>query len=293
MHDAGQGQHDHATRRTRARLGQAIQAQAKEGGFDLELQPTEFAASLTQTDAGKYQMFQIGWSGRVDPDGNIANFVTTHGSQNISGYSNPTVDTLLDQGRAKPRRGRRRDLYGQVITQLHEDAAAHLPLPGEELHRRGPHGRRRAGVRRRAAALRRRPASPPERQAWIGRAAGTGARRRGEERDGRYLLRRLVESAVTFVLVTIVVFIGIRALPGDPARALAGEESDPATLAAIRHSFGLDQPLPVQYLRYVGNALHRRPRPVLAHRAAGGRLDRPRPAGHAAAGRVRDADRGR
>jgi peptide/nickel transport system permease protein len=72
---------------------------------------------------------------------------------------------------------------------------------------------------------------------------------------GRYLLRRLLESLVTFVLVTIVVFIGIRALPGDPARALAGEESDPETLAEIRRSFGLDQPLPVQYLRYVGNAL--------------------------------------
>jgi peptide/nickel transport system permease protein len=72
----------------------------------------------------------------------------------------------------------------------------------------------------------------------------------------RYLIPRLAESVVTFVLVTIVVFIGVRALPGDPARALAGEESDPATLAAVRHSFGLDQPIPVQYLKYVGNALH-------------------------------------
>jgi peptide/nickel transport system permease protein len=52
------------------------------------------------------------------------------------------------------------------------------------------------------------------------------------------------------------VFIGVRALPGDPARALAGEESDPATVEAVRHSFGLDQPIPVQYVKYVGNALH-------------------------------------
>jgi peptide/nickel transport system permease protein len=72
----------------------------------------------------------------------------------------------------------------------------------------------------------------------------------------RYLIPRLLESVVTFVLVTIVVFVGVRALPGDPARALAGEESDPATLAATRQAFGLDQPLPVQYVRYVGNALH-------------------------------------
>src|SRR5256714_80235 len=71
----------------------------------------------------------------------------------------------------------------------------------------------------------------------------------------RYLLRRLLESAVTFVLVTIVVFLGVRALPGDPARTLAGEESDPATVAQIRHEYLLDRPLPVQYARYVQKAL--------------------------------------
>ena len=73
---------------------------------------------------------------------------------------------------------------------------------------------------------------------------------------GRYLARRLLESVITFILVTIVVFLGIRALPGDPARALAGEESDPATLAQIRTKFGLDQPIWLQYIKYVNNALH-------------------------------------
>src|SRR2546421_12835156 len=71
----------------------------------------------------------------------------------------------------------------------------------------------------------------------------------------RYVLRRLIESAVTFVLATIVVFLGVRALPGDPARTLAGEESDPATVAQIRHDYLLDRPLPVQYARYVQKAL--------------------------------------
>jgi peptide/nickel transport system substrate-binding protein len=105
-----------------ARLGEAIQAQVKEGGFDLQLTPVEFAASLTQTDAGQYQMFAIGWSGRVDPDGNIANFVRTSGSQNITGYSNPQVDKMLDDARATDDVNKRKDLYGQVIKQLHEDA---------------------------------------------------------------------------------------------------------------------------------------------------------------------------
>lgn len=70
---------------------------------------------------------------------------------------------------------------------------------------------------------------------------------------GRYLLRRLVESAVTLVLATMVVFLGVRALPGDPARTLAGEEADPAAIAEIRRQYGLDQPVPVQYYRYVEN----------------------------------------
>ncbi|HET6214781.1 MAG TPA: ABC transporter substrate-binding protein [Micromonosporaceae bacterium] len=103
-------------------LGEAIQAQAKEGGFDVQLQPLEFSASLDATDAGRYQMFQIGWSGRVDPDGNLATFLKTQGAQNISGYSNPEVDKLIEDARATSDASKRRDLYGQLITKVHEDA---------------------------------------------------------------------------------------------------------------------------------------------------------------------------
>jgi peptide/nickel transport system permease protein len=73
---------------------------------------------------------------------------------------------------------------------------------------------------------------------------------------GRYVLRRLLESAVTFVLVTIVVFLGVRALPGDTARAQCGEECDPVAIAEIRREYGLDKPKYVQYARYVDKALH-------------------------------------
>jgi peptide/nickel transport system substrate-binding protein len=102
------------------RLGEAVRSLAKDGGFDVQLQPVEFASSLDQTDAGKFQMFQIGWSGRVDPDGNITSFVQTQGSQNISGFSNPKLDALLDQARTELDVTKRKDLYGQVVTLLHE-----------------------------------------------------------------------------------------------------------------------------------------------------------------------------
>ncbi|MGI5471652.1 ABC transporter permease [Streptomyces sp. CA-132043] len=71
----------------------------------------------------------------------------------------------------------------------------------------------------------------------------------------RYLLTRLRQSLITLFLVSVVVFAGIRALPGDPALALAGEERSPRALAAIREAYGLNDNIVVQYGRFVGHAL--------------------------------------
>jgi peptide/nickel transport system permease protein len=71
----------------------------------------------------------------------------------------------------------------------------------------------------------------------------------------RYLLHRGWQSAVTLILATVVVFIGVRALPGDPALALAGEDRSPAAVEAIRHHYGLDQPIWVQFGHFVANAI--------------------------------------
>ncbi|GAB3329848.1 ABC transporter permease [Micromonospora halotolerans] len=57
---------------------------------------------------------------------------------------------------------------------------------------------------------------------------------------------------MTLLMSTVVVFFGVRALPGDPALALAGEDRSPEALEAIRHHYGLDQPLPIQFAQYVG-----------------------------------------
>lgn len=70
----------------------------------------------------------------------------------------------------------------------------------------------------------------------------------------RYLFHRAWQSLLTLFLATVVVFLGVRALPGDPALALAGEDRSPAVLAAIRQQYGLDQSLPVQFWRYLSNA---------------------------------------
>ena len=56
-------------------------------------------------------------------------------------------------------------------------------------------------------------------------------------------------------LVTVIVFGLLRLAPGDPVTTFAGEERDPETLNQIRRSLGLDQPLPVQYVFWIGRAV--------------------------------------
>jgi peptide/nickel transport system permease protein len=71
-----------------------------------------------------------------------------------------------------------------------------------------------------------------------------------------FILRRTGTAVITLFLASIAVFLGVRALPGDPATVLAGESPTPEAVAAIRQQFGLDKPLPVQFLSYVNQALH-------------------------------------
>jgi peptide/nickel transport system permease protein len=70
-----------------------------------------------------------------------------------------------------------------------------------------------------------------------------------------FLVRRALISAVTLVLISVVVFTGVRMIPGDPARVLAGTDADAAGLEELREKYGLHDPIPVQYLRWAGLAL--------------------------------------
>lgn len=103
-----------------ARLGQVIQSMEKPIGFDVHLQPTEFVASLNKADSGNFDTFAIGWSGRVDPDGNIYGFVATDGTLNESGFSNNRLDYVLRGARKSVTTKSRTTLYNvamQIIAQ--------------------------------------------------------------------------------------------------------------------------------------------------------------------------------
>jgi peptide/nickel transport system permease protein len=71
----------------------------------------------------------------------------------------------------------------------------------------------------------------------------------------RFLVQRTFQSLVALWLASVVVFAGVRSLPGDPILALSGEGRDPAVADFLRQKYGLNLPLPVQYVRWLSFAV--------------------------------------
>lgn len=71
----------------------------------------------------------------------------------------------------------------------------------------------------------------------------------------RYIIKRILMSIPTVVIVTLLVFGMIRAIPGDPASLMLGDINDPALLRQMRHMFGLDQSIPAQFVIWVRHLL--------------------------------------
>jgi peptide/nickel transport system permease protein len=71
----------------------------------------------------------------------------------------------------------------------------------------------------------------------------------------RYIVHRIVALIPVLFGVSLIVFSILKFVPGDPALQVGGLDASPEDLAAIRHQMGLDQPVHVQYLYFIGNAL--------------------------------------
>jgi peptide/nickel transport system substrate-binding protein len=100
---------------------QVIQAMAKESGFDIRIQATEFASALQLAAKGDFEAFLLGWTGRVDPDGNIYNLVTCNSPFNDGHYCNPEVDRELDAARKVDTRVERLAHYRNVAEHILQD----------------------------------------------------------------------------------------------------------------------------------------------------------------------------
>lgn len=71
----------------------------------------------------------------------------------------------------------------------------------------------------------------------------------------RFIVRRLIQVVPTLLLLSVLLFAWLRSLPGGPAAALLGDKATPEKIAQLNTVLGLDQPVPIQYFRFLGRAL--------------------------------------
>ena len=103
------------------KTAQVVQAMAKEAGFDIKIQATEFSTSLDLADRGQFDAYVLAWSGRADPDGNIYSFDACKQPLNNAGYCKPEVDELLTRARTTRDPGERRKIYEQLAAIVLKD----------------------------------------------------------------------------------------------------------------------------------------------------------------------------
>jgi peptide/nickel transport system substrate-binding protein len=102
-------------------VAQVMQSMAAETGFDLKIRLIEFATGFKQVQAGEYQAFLIGWSGRIDPDGNSYIFLRTKAPQNDGVYSNAEVDKGFEDARLVTDPAQRKAIYEKVTAAVLKD----------------------------------------------------------------------------------------------------------------------------------------------------------------------------
>jgi peptide/nickel transport system substrate-binding protein len=106
---------------------EVLQAMAAEAGFDLKIRVTEFATSLKEAEEGRFQAYFIGWSGRVDPDGNLYVFMKCKAPQNNGNYCDKDVDQWLDDTRKVSKLEERKAIYEKIAEkELNEGSIIYL-----------------------------------------------------------------------------------------------------------------------------------------------------------------------
>ena len=103
------------------KIAQVVQAMAKEAGFDIKIQSTEFATSLNLADKGDFEAYVLAWSGRADPDGNLQSFHACKQPLNYAGYCKPEVDDLINKSRVATDPAARTKLFEEVAANVMKD----------------------------------------------------------------------------------------------------------------------------------------------------------------------------
>ena len=103
------------------RIAQVVQAMAKEAGFDVKIQSTEFATSLNMADKGQFEAYMLAWSGRADPDGNLHTMLACQGPTNYSGFCNKDVEQLITESRTTLDPAKRAAAYDKIAVQVQKE----------------------------------------------------------------------------------------------------------------------------------------------------------------------------
>jgi peptide/nickel transport system substrate-binding protein len=103
------------------RIAQIVQAMAKDAGFDIKIQSTEFATSLNLADKGQFEAYVLAWSGRADPDGNLHTMLACKGPTNYAGYCKDDVEALINESRTSLDPARRAAAYDKIAQAVAKD----------------------------------------------------------------------------------------------------------------------------------------------------------------------------
>jgi peptide/nickel transport system substrate-binding protein len=103
------------------RVAQVVQAMAKEAGFEVKIQSTEFSTSLDLADKGQFEGYVLAWSGRADPDGNFYSQLVCKQPLNQAGYCNEEFDKVIAESRSVNDPARRLKLFEQAVAIEHRD----------------------------------------------------------------------------------------------------------------------------------------------------------------------------
>ncbi|SDX18263.1 ABC transporter substrate-binding protein [Paenibacillus sp. PDC88] len=104
-------------------FGAVIQNMLKTHKINVELEKVEYGTMLENGDSGNFEAMQLGWSGRIDPDQNVYDFLVTGMPNNQGRISEPELDEVLIAARAEQDTAKRAELYQQAMDIVHENGS--------------------------------------------------------------------------------------------------------------------------------------------------------------------------
>jgi peptide/nickel transport system substrate-binding protein len=101
-------------------VAELIKDELKPFGIEMEIQTFDFAKIQANGRSGDFEALSVGWSGRVEPDGNFTALFYTGGASNYTGFSNPDFDKLIDDARKTADIEKAKAFYDQAVKTINE-----------------------------------------------------------------------------------------------------------------------------------------------------------------------------